>query len=460
MNRRPTRVLGVLVILALAAPSSAAERRPNIVLIVADDLGYADLGVHGCRDVPTPHIDSIARNGVRCSSGYVTAPVCSPTRAGLMTGRYQQRFGHEYNPRYPRRIEDGHGLPLSETTIADRLRSAGYVTGMVGKSHLGLQEKFNPANRGFSEFYGFLGGSHAYVPGRVHGQLAEHPRYAMYRGTKLDQMTEYATHAFAREAVSFVGRHKCSPFFLYLAFNAVHTPLHPPPHSLSRFRHIADPKRRSYAAMLSAMDDAVGAVLDRLRREGLENDTLVFFISDNGGPSQNASDNGPFRGRKATTWEGGVRVPFFVQWKGRLQPGRVYDKPVAQIDILPTALAAAGGAADPAWKLDGVNLLPFLEGKESGPPHEALFWRFGQQNAVRAGDWKLVRARAGRQRNRTKAPVVTGPHLFNLAADPGERNDLASQEPAKVAELQAAWGRWNAELPRPAWREPDAPRVP
>ena len=457
---RMTIVLAVLAILALASPSRAADRKPNVIVILADDLGYADLGVHGCRDIPTPHIDSLARDGVRCASGYVTAPVCSPTRAALLTGRYQQRFGHEFNPRYPKRLRDGYGLSLDETTIAQRLRPAGYATAMFGKWHLGFQDRFNPVSRGFDEFYGFLGGSHSYLPGTDHGQEATDPRFAPFRGARPADMTEYATAAFAREAVTFIDRHKSVPFFLYLPFNAVHTPMHAPPGSGSRFRHVRDPRRRVYAGMVSAMDDAVGAVLDKLRREGLEQDTLVFFLSDNGGPTANASTNGQLRGRKATTWEGGVRVPFLVRWKGRLQPGTVYEKPVAQIDILPTALAAAGVAVDPAWKLDGVDLLPFLEGKNSASPHEALFWRFGQQTAVRMGDWKLVRARAGAGRNRSRGPAVTGPHLFDLAADPGERNDLAAKEPARAAELQAAWDRWNAQLPPPGWRGPDAPRVP
>ena len=447
---------------AISPAARAAEapgRRPNIVLIVADDLGYADLGVQGCRDIPTPNIDSIARGGVRCTSGYVTAPVCSPSRAALMTGRYQQRFGHEFNPRYPKRLPDEFGLSLQETTIAQRLGDAGYATGMFGKWHLGFGRKFNPVNRGFVDFYGFLGGSHSYLIASDQGQKASDPHFGVFRGTRPEDMNEYATDAYAREAVKFIRRHADEPFFLYLPFNAVHTPLQAPAQYVRRFRAIRDPRRRTYAAMVAAMDDAVGTVLDALRSRGLESQTLVFFLSDNGGTAANASDNGPLRGHKGTTWEGGVRVPFFVRWDGHLPAGQVYDRPVAQIDVLPTALAAAGESVDPGWKLDGVNLLPFLRGDERGEPHEALFWRFGRQSAVRVGDWKLVRARVGPVR-KGGAVAVTGPQLFNVAGDVGETNDLAASEPEKVAALQAAWDRWNAELAPPAWRGPDPQRAP
>jgi arylsulfatase A-like enzyme len=375
-----------------------------------------------------------------------------------MTGRYQQRFGHEFNPRYPKRLSDGYGLALGEATIAQRLKDTGYATATYGKWHLGFLPQFNPTSRGFDAFYGFLGGSHGYLPGSNQGQEAEDPRSAMMRGTRPAELTEYTTDAFAREAASFIGRHHAEPFFVYLPFNAVHTPLQATRDYLRRFRDISDPRRRQYAAMVSAVDDAVGTVMERIRREGLENNTLVFFLSDNGGPTSNGSDNGPLRGHKATTWEGGIRVPFLVQWKGHLPAGKVYDRTVAQIDILPTALAAAGAAVDPAWKLDGVNLLPFLGGADKGEPHEAMFWRFGNQSAVRVGDWKLVRGRAGLARKGRFA--VTEPQLFNVAADAGETRNLAAEQPERVEQLRAAWERWNAQLPPPAWRGPDPPREP
>src|SRR5579875_2853168 len=371
---------------AIPAVGRAADRaQPNIVIILADDLGYADLGYQGCRDIPTPHIDSLARGGVRCTNGYVSGPYCSPTRAGLLTGRYQQRFGHEFNPG---NTADVHvGLPLTETTLADRLKAAGYATGLVGKWHLGQAPSLRPRRRGFDEFFGFLGGAHPYVPGKG---------APIYRGDSVVEEKEYLTDAFGREAVSFVERHKDHPFFLYLAFNAVHTPMDATDARLARFASISDASRRTYAAMLTAMDESVGKVLDALRSAGLEEDTLIFFLSDNGGPTMlgttiNASRNDPFRGSKRTTLEGGIHVPFVVQWKGKLSAGRVYDRPVIQLDILPTALAAAGVAAAPDWRLDGVNLLPHLAGEASAPPHDNLYWRMGEQTAIRRGDWKLVR---------------------------------------------------------------------
>lgn len=433
----------------------AAEKRPNILIIVADDLGYADIGVHGCKDIPTPNIDSLAKAGIRCTSGYVSGPYCSPTRAGFMTGRYQQRYGHEFNPGAPSTATQKIGLSLKETTIADRLKAAGYKTGMVGKWHLGHAEEFHPMRRGFDEYFGFLGGAHPYFPGAAGGKKADAGN-PIFRGTTPIEEPEYLTDAFAREALAFLDRHAKGPqpWLLFLTFNAVHTPMQAADKYLQRFPDIADQTRRTYAAMLSAMDDAIGAVLGKLRAAGVEDNTLVFFISDNGGPPVNGSRNTPLRGHKATTWEGGIRVPYLVQWKAKLPAGKVYDQPVIQLDIVPTALAAAGVEIKSEWKLDGVNLLPFLTGEKSGPPHEALYWRFGAQMAIRKGDWKLVKAPGSGtmdQATRRGTADLAGAQLFNLANDIGEQNDLAAQQPDKVKELSAAWERWNAELVEPSW---------
>jgi arylsulfatase A-like enzyme len=428
---------------------AADPAKPNIVIILADDLGHADLGFQGCRDIPTPHIDSLARGGVRCGNGYVSGPYCSPTRAGLLTGRYQQRFGHEFNPGPANGAR--FGLPLTETTLADRLKAAGYATGLVGKWHLGEEPRFRPGRRGFDEFFGFLGGGHPYFPGKG---------APIYRGTEVVQETEYLTDAFGREAVAFVRRHRDRPFFLYLAFNAVHTPMDATDARLARFAAIGDTSRRTYAAMLTAMDEAVGKVLDTLRAARLEENTLIFFLSDNGGPTMlgttiNASRNDPFRGSKRTTLEGGIHVPFVVQWKGTLPAGAVFDRPVIQLDILPTALAAAGVEARPDWRLDGVNLLPHLRGETATAPHESLFWRMGQQMAVRRGDWKLVRYDQAADHRDTRSVAsdvkVTPPRLYNLANDAGERHDLAAEQPDKLKELLSAWQAWDAQLARPLW---------
>ncbi len=446
--------------------SAVAFDKPNILVIVGDDMGYADIGVHGCKDIPTPHLDALAAAGVRCTSGYVSGPYCSPTRAGLLTGRYQTRFGHEFNPgggkrpggqaaaqrRNPNALSDDEtqrrndriGLPLSETTIADRLRAAGYATGLVGKWHLGSASKFHPQQRGFDEFFGFLAGAHGYFP-------SARPR--MLRGEESVEEKEYLTDAFGREAVDFIDRNAEKPFFLYLAFNAVHTPMDATDARLEKFKNIKDERRRTYAAMMSAMDDNIGKVLDKLRERKLDSNTLVFFISDNGGPtmkgtSGNASRNDPLRGSKRTTLEGGVRVPFFASWPGHIPAGKVVDEPVIQLDILPTALAAASVQATADAKLDGVDLLPFFNGKESSAPHDMLYWRFGQQMAIRRGDWKLVRY----------DPVVDGmtgrateAKLYNLKDDIGETHDLIRAEPQQAKELQAAWDKWNELNIAPRW---------
>ncbi len=427
-----------LLVLAFTALSAAAK--PNILLIVADDMGYADVGFHGCKDIPTPSIDSLAASGVRFTSGYVSGPYCSPTRAGLLTGRYQTRFGHEFNP-----DPAGTGLPLTETTIADRLKAAGYATGLVGKWHLGAGPEFPPLKRGFDEFYGFLEGAHSYF--RTEG---------IKRGTESVTHMDYATDAFAGEAAAFIERHRRQPWFLYLAFNAVHTPMEATPARLAKFAHIKDEKRRTYDAMLLAMDEAIGHVRHKLKDTGLENNTLVCFISDNGGPAMagttvNGSRNAPLRGSKRTTLEGGIRVPFVICWPGHLKSG-VYEESAIQLDITATTLAAAGARVGSQTKLEGVNLLPFLQRKVSGQPHESLYWRFGKQMAIRKGDFKLARydTNADTQTGKFNQPISPA-RLYNLAADIGETNDLAAAMPEKIRELQAAWDIWNADNIRPQW---------
>jgi len=432
MGRRSfLRTLGVGAT-ALVAPRSAwpqRRRKPNIVLIFSDDQGYADMGCQGCEDIPTPHIDSIAHAGARFTDGYVTAPVCSPSRAGLLTGRYQQRFGHEHNPGAAPEI----GLPLAETTLADRLKAAGYATGMVGKWHLGMLEQQHPINRGFDEFYGFLHGGHSYLRPNEARRLDDPIR----RGFDAVEEPEYLTDGFGREAVDFIGRHAEQPFFLYLAFNAVHSPLEASQKYLDRFPQVADPKRRTYAGMLSAMDDAVGAVLTKLREAEIEDDTLIFFISDNGGPtSQTTSRNDPLRGFKTDVYEGGIRVPFMMQWKGRVPEGSVCEKPVSSLDVVPTALAAAG--APVTRQLDGTDLLPFLAGRDR-VPHEQLFWRIGRRRAARSGQWKLVDNGGGSF------------ELYDLPEDIGETRDLAREKPDTVADLVAAYDEWNARNVDALW---------
>jgi len=421
-----------------AEPSPAAK--PNILFIVGDDMGYSDVGFQHCKDIPTPNLDKLAGSGVRFTSGYVTGPYCSPTRAGLLTGRYQTRFGHEFNP-----SGGTQGLPLTETTIAERLKAAGYITGIIGKWHLGAQAPMHPQKRGFDEFFGFLGGAHSYF------NSAE-----ILRGETQVKELDYTTDAFGREAVDFIARHKEKPWFLYLAFNAVHTPMDATDDRLAKFPNIADKKRRTYDAMMLAMDEAIGKVRQKLTDSGLDGKTLVVFISDNGGPTMpgvtvNGSSNLPLRGSKRTTLEGGIRVPFVVSWQGHVKPG-VFDQPVNQLDATATALAVAGVDVKPEWKQEGVNLLPFLEAKKSTPPHDALYWRFGKQMAIRAGDYKLVRYDSNADTlTGARSQPITAAKLYNLKDDLGETKDLAASQPEKVQELQSMWDAWNKSNVAPLW---------
>jgi arylsulfatase A-like enzyme len=430
-----------LAVVALTAFVSAAEpaaRKPNVIIFLSDDVGWGEYGFQGSKDIPTPNIDSIATNGVRFTNGYVSGPYCSPTRAGLMTGRYQTRFGHEFNGGGGAGAK-GFGLPLSETTIADRLRKLGYATCAVGKWHLGGPPEFLPTKRGFDEFYGTVANTPYFKPPHfVDSRVSE-------QVTPVTDESFYTTDAYADRATEWIAKQKDKPYFLYLPFNAQHGPLQATKKYLDRFPNIADEKRRTFAAIMSAMDDAVGRVLQQVRDAGQEENTLIFFFSDNGGPTQQtSSNNGPLRGFKATTSEGGVRIPFCAQWKGKIPAGTVYEKPIIQLDILPTVIIAAGGMIDPAWKLDGVDLMPHLTGKADAKPHETLYWRFGEQWAIRKGDWKLVASRIDQNK----------PRLINLAADIAEANDLSDKEPEKLKELQAHYDAWNKEQAEPLWKQP------
>ena len=415
---------------ALAAP----PERPNVVVIVADDLGYADVGAQGIsKDVKTPNIDTLAANGVRFTSGYVSCPVCSPTRAGIMTGRYQQRFGHEFNP--GPNTPENFGLPADQVTIADDFKHAGYATGAVGKWHLGFEEKLRPQNRGFDEFFGFLGGAHTYT-----NLEKVNPGTPIYRNDKPVAEPEYLTDAITREAAAYVDRHADKPFFLYVAYNAIHTPQAAPEKYQKRFADVKDEKRKLMLSMLSAEDDGVGVILHHLRKAKLEENTLIVFISDNGGPTaNNGSLNTPLSGFKTQVWEGGIRVPYMMQWKGQIPAGKVVDQPVISLDILPTALAAAKVPLSKPRDLDGVNLLPLLQGKTDQPPHESLCWRMGGQCAIRQGDYKLVMIKA--------EPAK----LFDLKADIAETHDLAAANPAVLAKLQAAYRQWDAGNAKALW---------
>lgn len=437
------------LIVALATVAlAAAPPPPNILFIVADDMGYADCGVQGCRDVPTPHIDSLAKDGLRFTDGYVTGAVCSPTRAALMTGRHQLRDGVAdwIAPGRP-------GLNAGVPTVADYLKKTGYSTALIGKWHLGEQEACHPLRRGFNEFFGFIGGGHVYLP-KPNGKGEYSAPILRNREPVNEQL--YLTEAFGAEAVAFIDRQRnaTKPFFLYLAFNAVHCPLEATEEYLQRFGSIPDKQRRTYAGMLSAMDDAIGKVLKAVRDAGLEEKTLIYFISDNGGPitrnAPNASLNTPLRGGKGEAWEGGIRVPFILKWSGHLTAGATFTQPVTQMDVTATVLALAGAAVDAKWPIDGVDLMPFLNAPaKGGVPHEMLYWEYGPQWAIRKGQWKLTYAWPGKD---AKTPVMG---LYDLSRDRGETRDLSEDQPELVKQLRADWTRWRENV----GDRPQAPEV-
>ena len=434
------RRLGILVaLLALDMPAdasaAAARARPNVILIFSDDHGFTDLGAQGVdRDIQTPHLDALARDGVRFARGYVTAPQCVPSRAGVITGRYQQRFGVDDNLKGP--------LPLAAVTIAERLKPAGYVSGQVGKWHLeptartetaapaGGERGFLPGDQGFDDYY----------TGPMNSFVASHD----LKGNRLPNAPQRLNDPRFRcvwqtdAAVSFIERHAREPFFLYLAYYTPHVPLESPEPWFSRTPAHLQLQRRQALAMIAAMDDGIGRVRATLRAQRIEQDTLVFFIGDNGAPLRPAAWNGslnlPYIGEKGMLTDGGVRVPFVAAWPGTLPAGRVYEPAVISLDVAATAAALAGLPTDPA--LDGVNLLPFLTGEKSGPPHETLFWRWRSQAAVLEGKWKLVLL--GLQR-----------HLFDTSSPDGETRNLLATYPEIGDRLYAKLQAWDATLQTP-----------
>lgn len=419
---------------------AAAADHPNVVLIVADDLGYGDVGFQGSTQIQTPNIDALAHSGVRFTQGYVSAPVCSPSRAGLLTGRNQVSFGYDNNldDATPGFDPEFAGLNVKEKTIADRLKAAGYVTGLIGKWHLGTRPQFHPLKRGFDEFWGFLGGGHSYFPTAKDGK-AEPDIECNYRSPA---PITYLTDDIGTEAIQFIERHRRQPFFLYVAFNAPHAPMHATAADLEKFAFIKDGKRRTYCAMVHRLDVNIGRILAALATNGLASNTLVAFVSDNGGPvDQNASLNAPLNGQKGILLEGGMRVPFVVAWPGNLPADQIFTNAVSTLDFMPTFLAMAGQPAGKADELDGVNLLPYLRGENRLPPHETLLWRFTISAAIRDGDWKLIRLP-------DRLPL-----LFNLKADVSEQHDVAPENMERTREMLHQLGQWDVRLPHPMFLE-------
>lgn len=408
--------------------ASLAAARTNVVLIVSDDQGYGDISCYQHPpEVSTPNLDRLAAGGARMTNGYASCPVCAPTRAGLLTGRYQQRFG------FYTASDSRAGMPTSQITVADLLAKAGYATGIFGKWHLGYQPPYRPLRRGFQSFYGFLGhGAHDYFDLSI-----TDPIRSIYRDDKPIADTGYLTRNLTREAVGFIEANRDKPFFLYLPFNAVHFPLQAPEDEIARF-DTGDADRNTYLAMLRVMDEGVGQVLDTLERLGLEEDTLVLFFSDNGGAKNNASNNGPLRDYKHSVYEGGVRVPFLVRWSKKIRAGTVSDEPVISIDAFATILAAAGVALPQDRVIDSRDIIPALTGELEGPLHERLYWNWMDKDsddgwAIRKGRWKLFTDKNGME-------------LYDLEADLGETRNLVTEQPERVRELLADYQSWRGEL--------------
>jgi len=441
------------------------EPPPNVILIIADDLGYGDLSVYGGQRIRTPNIDALAADGVRFTSGYVTAAVCAPSRAALLSGQHQQRFGYEFNP--VRRDLEGVGMPSNIRILPEYLRERGYRTALVGKWHLGRTRETHPMSHGFDEFVGLLPGATGYlvepsegdewlpdpVPGSPQGFWA----MRLERGYEREDRTSgYLTDILTDEAVGFIGRNRDRPFFLTLAYNAPHTPLQAPARYLQRYAHIEDQSARIYAAMVSAMDDGIGRVMTALREQGLSERTLVIFLSDNGCAAYigaGVCSNAPFRGAKGTYLEGGVRVPMIATWAGHLPAGRVHDQPVVSLDWAATILAAAGVETGGA-PFDGVNLLPLISASQ--PSSSAIVWRTSPNYAVREGDWKLIVAERA-----DGAGLIT--YLFNLEADPQERVNRAADHPEIVQRLQRSYEAWGRHMHPPSFdseRQIAAPLAP
>ncbi|GEA10557.1 sulfatase-like hydrolase/transferase [Alteromonas sp. KUL49] len=427
------------VIVFANKPSASEDSRPNIIVIFADDLGYGDVGFTGSNEINTPNIDALAAGGVIFSNGYVTHPYCGPSRAGLLAGRHQARFGMEINIAHSP-DDPFSGMPASEVTFPERLQDVGYTTGIVGKWHLGSHPNFHPNKHGFDYFYGFLPGGHDYFPDSV--KTSTEPYHVpLERNGATAEFSEYLTTALSRDAAEFVTNTN-TPFMLYLAYNAPHAPLHAPQAYIDKYTHIEDENRRIYAAMVDAMDSGIGMVVNALKQSEKLDNTLIFFLSDNGGvfPEywnswENWADNTPFRRGKVSLTEGGIHVPFIAYWPNQIKPNQTFDGLVSSLDIAATSVALAGGNID---KLEGVHLLPYITGERSGSPHQALFWRLEEADNIWA-----VRTPTTKYLNQGLPDV--GLSLFDMVSDPYESNNLIGIRDDLRKPLAELWNKWNVE---------------
>lgn len=433
--------------------SRASDRKPNIVILYSDDQGYGDVGCYGAADMQTPHIDSLAASGSRFTSWYSNAPICSPSRASLLTGRYPQRVG------VPGNVGAGYaerGLYPSEITLAELLKQNGYRTGLSGKWHLGGAPECRPPAQGFEESFGFYNGcidyySHIFYWGLGGGVP---PMYDLWKnGQEVWENGQYLNDLIIREAQRFIRNHREEPFFLYVPFNAPHYPMHASPEYWERVSHIQDPHRRAQAAMVSVLDDGVGAVVAEIERNGLRNDTLIFFISDNGPSAEERNllddsrevyrggSSGEFRGHKFDLFEGGIRVPAIASRPGVIPQGRVIEELTATIDVYPTVAEFAGAPLPTDRTIDGKSIAPLLI-QNTGASHDAIFWESGNQSAVRQGDWKLILVSS----NKDKPNPINQEFLFNIKDDPRETTNLADQKPEFVNDLKEKIDVWKKKV--------------
>ncbi|WP_111708183.1 sulfatase-like hydrolase/transferase [Lutibacter citreus] len=429
----------------------AQTKSPNIIVIMADDMGFADVGFTGAKDINTPNIDKLAASGVVFKNGYITHPFCAPSRAGLLAGRYQHRFGFEHNPPSDS-ANPIVGIDVNEKLFPKRLQEVGYTTGIIGKWHLGSASPYNPNNRGFDYFYGFLNGGHDYYKIDVTKPIETGYNQGLVRNKQVANFEGYLTTALSNDAVKFVEDNKEKSFFLFLSYNAPHQPLQAPKEDIARYAHIKNKKRRVYAAMVDVMDRGIGNVVSALENHDLRENTLIFFLSDNGGPvpskhspnKGNGSSNAPFRGGKTDYYEGGVHVPFIASWPAKIESGQVYNQPVISLDISRTAVEVAGGNATSGNKMEGVNLIPYLNGKRSDAPHDALYWRFLSTKSIISGGYKYI------QKGKSN------PELFNLEKDIEEQNDILDKNPELATKMLKLWGKWdanNVEMRNPVYSE-------
>ena len=431
MKHRSSLLLALFGLFSVVvfASSGLAAAKPNILLILADDLGYHDLGFQGSTRVKTPHLDKLASTGMRFTDGHVSASVCSPSRAGLITGRYQQRFGHEANcPPRP------NGMDVDERTLGQALQALGYRTACIGKWHLGDEPEHYPNKRGFDEFWGLREGSRSFwctpgkgsdKPGNPHG-IEHNGEQVFFEGHLTDRLTD--------RAIEYIQADSLKPFFIFLSHTAPHGPLQPKPEDQE-----AVESKDPYLGLVYGMDRNIGRVIDVLEQTGKLDNTMIWFLSDNGGTTGKAS-NYPLGGKKGTKFEGGHRVPFILNWKGKV-PAGVYDPMVSALDIYPTCVKAAGGSLKQPRPLDGVDLMPYVTGTVNGVPHEQLFWRKLECAAVRDSDWKLIRVENH------------GLALFDLSKDIEERKDLAATMPEKADQLRAQLEAWEADKIQSIWKE-------